>query len=388
MRPVKSLVASNAAPPVMTFGLLGTRTRYARLSRGAAIAVITATLVGTGWCLWITATQQTGQLTPPADEKKRDALLFRSVVDRVHAGEGYYEAWGSEVRSRGYPTRSIFNWRLPLFAWLNGNVPDLIWGQLLLSALALATVLMVYGIVCAESGIPTAMAAVFFVGFAVAVCLKPNVFLTTEIWSGTLIAFSVCAYAHNWRTPGVTAGLLALFFRELALPYCLVSLALACWQKRRGEVLAWISGLLAFAIYLGFHALQVSRHQEVSDLAHTQGWVRFGGMAFILSTVGIHILLSDFPSWTWAFYLPLTILGLAGWRGEMGTRVSMTAGVYLAAFAVVGQPFNNYWGLIDAPLLALGFVRSPASLRDLVDSALRPSRTSRGTAESAFQVMQ
>ncbi len=363
--------------------ILESATRYACLSRCSAIAILTATLIGIVWCLWITATQQTGQLTPPSDEKKRDALLFRSVVDRVHAGEGYYDAWGSEARSLGYPTRSIFNWRLPLFAWLNGNLPDLIWGQLLLSALALATVLMVYGIVRAESGIPTAMAAVFFVGFAVAVCVKPNVFLATELWAGTLIAFSVCAYAHNWRKPGVAAGLLALFFRELALPYCLVSLALACWRKRRGEVLAWISGLVVFAFYLGFHGLEVARHQQAGDLAHNQGWVRFGGTAFILSTVGIHILLSDFPSWTWAFYLPLTILGLAGWRGEMGTRVSATAGVYLAAFAVVGLPFNNYWGLIDAPLLALGFVRSPISLRDLAISSLRPSSQSRGTAEAS-----
>ena len=137
----------------------------------------------------------------------------------------------------------MFNWRLPLFAWLNGNLPDLIWGQLLLSILALATVLMVYGIMRAESGIPTAMAAVFLVGFAVAACVKPNVFLTTELWAGTLIAFSVCAYAHNWRSPGVAGGLLALFFRELALPYCLVRVALACWHKRRREVLAWVSGL-------------------------------------------------------------------------------------------------------------------------------------------------
>ena len=349
---------------------LESATRYADLSRRSAIAILTATLVGIVWCLWITATQQTGQLNPPADEKKRDALLFRSVVDRVQAGEGYYDAWGSEVRSRGYPTRSMFNWRLPLFAWLNGNLPDLIWGQLLLSALSLATVLMVYGIMRADSGIPTAMAAVLFVGFPVAACLKPNVFLTTELWAGTLIAFSVCAYAHNWRAPGVAAGLLALFFRELALPYCLVSLALACWHRRRGEVLAWNSGFVAFAIYLGLHALQVSRHHEVGDLAHTQGWVRFGGTAFILSTVGFHILLSDFPSWTWAFYLPLTILGLAGWSGETGTRVGLTAGVYLAAFAVVGQPFNNYWGMIDAPLLALGFVRSPGSLRDLFECVM------------------
>jgi hypothetical protein len=308
--------------------------------------------------------------------------LFRSVVDRVHAGEGYYDAWGSEVRSLGYPTRSVFNWRLPLFAWLNGKLPGLIWGQSILSLLALATVLMAYWAVRSESGITTAMGAVVMVGCAFAPCLKPNGFTIADLWAGVLIAFSVCAYAHNWRPLGVAAGLLALFFRELALPYALLCLALACWRRRRGEALAWISGLVVFTIYFGLHALEVARHQEAGDHAHAQSWVRFGGTAFILSTVGFHALLAEFPRWTWALYLPLTVLGLAGWRGEMATRVGVTAGVYLTAFAVIGHPFNDYWGLIDAPLLALGFVRSPASLRDLVVSVLRPLRNSEATKGS------
>jgi hypothetical protein len=351
-------------------GIIGPATRYARLSHRASIGVLTATLVGIGWCLWISTTQQTGQLTPPADEKKRDALVFRSVVDRVHAGESYYDAWGSEVRSLGYPTRSVFNWRLPMFAWLSGKLPSFIWGQAILALLALSTLLMAYHAVRAESGIPTAFGAAVMVGCAFAPCLKPNGFAIADVWAGVLIAFSVCAYAQNWRLLGVAAGLFALFFRELALPYPLISLGLACRKKRSGEAIAWILGLIAFAAYFGVHALEVARHQEPGDHAHPQSWVRFGGTVFILSTVGFHSLLAELPHWTWAVYLPLTVLGLAGWQGEFGTRVGLTAGAYLTAFAVVGQPFNDYWGLIDAPLLALGFVRSPASLRDLLASIL------------------
>ena len=251
-------------------------TRFAGVSRRASIAVLTATLAGIAWCLWVTSTQHTGPLRRPADEKKGegDLILFRRVVERVHSGESYYDAWGDEVRSRGYPARSVFNWRLPLFFWLNGSLPGLIWGQLLLSILALVTVLLVYGIVRSETGIPTAMAAVFLVGFAVASCLKPNVFMSTELWAGTLIAFSVCAYAYNWKSAGVAGGLLALFLRELSLPYCLVCVALSCWRKRRLEVLAWFSGLVVFVIYFGVHALMVARHQQPGDLAHTEGYVR------------------------------------------------------------------------------------------------------------------
>jgi len=62
------------------------------------------------------------------------------------------------------------------------------------------------------------------------------------------------------------------------------------------------------------------------------------------------------------------VFGLAGWRGETGRRCLGTTVAYLAAFAVVGQPFNEYWGLLYAPLLPLGIAQAPAALRDLIQS--------------------
>ncbi len=44
--------------------------------------------------------------------------------------------------------------------------------------------------------------------------------------------------------------------------------------------------------------------------------------------------------------------------------IALGAG-YLAAFAVIGTPNNAYWGLLVTPLLALGWVALPVSLRDL-----------------------
>jgi hypothetical protein len=69
--------------------------------------------------------------------------------------------------------------------------------------------------------------------------------------------------------------------------------------------------------------------------------------------------------WLSAVYLPIALLGLAGWRGILGARLGLTAAAYVTAFAVVGQPFNDYWGLMYAPLLAFGFAAAPATLRDL-----------------------
>src|SRR5690348_3086984 len=43
-----------------------------------------------------------------------DVALYRAEVDQIHAGESYYQAAAAELRDRGYPTKSIFNWRTPL----------------------------------------------------------------------------------------------------------------------------------------------------------------------------------------------------------------------------------------------------------------------------------
>ena len=59
------------------------------------------------------------------NRKSEDLRCYRRSVERIHAGEGYYEAAGSELRSRGYPTRSVFNRRLPVLAWLMGHLPSI-----------------------------------------------------------------------------------------------------------------------------------------------------------------------------------------------------------------------------------------------------------------------
>jgi hypothetical protein len=46
--------------------------------------------------------------------------------------------------------------------------------------------------------------------------------------------------------------------------------------------------------------------------------------------------------------------------------------MYIAAFAIVGQEFNRYWGLMIAPLFCFGAVRAPAALRDLWHASKLP----------------
>ena len=50
------------------------------------------------------------ELPPPG---RGDTVLFESTIERLRAGEPYYDAIGVEMRQRNYPTASVFNWRTP-----------------------------------------------------------------------------------------------------------------------------------------------------------------------------------------------------------------------------------------------------------------------------------
>jgi hypothetical protein len=80
------------------------------------------------------------------------------------------------------------------------------------------------------------------------------------------------------------------------------------------------------------------------------------------------------PAWVTAVYLPTALLGLATWRSALGQSCLLLTGLYCVLFLVIGQPFNQYWGLLLAPPLAWGAARGPVALRDLVRASFRAGR--------------
>jgi hypothetical protein len=337
-------------------------TRFADLSRRQAAVILLATVAAMLWCLVAAISPKKTESVVAGNGS--DLHLYRRIVECVHAGEDYYEAAGREMRAVGYPTGSIFNWRPPLYAWLIGTLPTPSWAQALLTILAGLALVFACTLMQREGGIGRAAAGIFPLIGALSWCIDGDAFLSQELWAGILICLSICAYAQDrWQT-GLAAGLFALFFRELALPYCLIALFLACRQQRGQEIAGWLIGLALYSVYMLLHILAVAEHILPDDRVHAS-WVQFGGATFLLATCRMNAYLFNLPLWASAFYLPWALIGLASWRGGMGARLALTAGVYIAAFAVVGQPFNDYWGLITAPLLACGFAAAPEAVRAL-----------------------
>ncbi len=356
-------------------------TGYARLTPLQARAVLAALLMITVLCVGITLSPLKSTRVGRQDGIKSDIELYRAEVDRVHAGEGYYEAAAAELVERGYPTRSVFNWRTPLPVWMLGKLPDPALGKGLLGLLALAVIVFGFEALAREQGhgIGQPVACALLLTGPLMPCVLGDLFVSPPLWAGVFLALSACAYGLNRPGWGVAMGLLALFFRELALPYCLLAAVLAWRDKRPKELAAWMAGVAAWAVFFGYHWWRVTPLIPADAHAHPEGWIQFGGLPFVISTAQMTAYLLLLPQWVTALYFVAAMLGFAGWHTPLGERIGLTACLFVLAFAAVGQEFNQYWGSLIAPLFCFGVARFPASLRDLWKAAsLRPKPRARG----------
>jgi hypothetical protein len=339
-------------------------TRYSTLSpvqARLALALLAATIVS----FINTPTPRTNGVAG-GHTGDTDSDLFRQVVHHIHAGESTQDAFEQVFKTYNYPVRSVFNYRTPLHLWLIGTLPDPVWGQAILATVIIVTSLAAYTVLRRDGSQLRAIVAMMMMLGAFVYCFIDDMYLYAEVWAGTLITLSVCAYALNCRCLGFGTGLIAIFFRELALPYGVFAGLIAWRQSRRREAAAWAMGLTLYGLYFTLHVLAVvPRLPPDSSLINATRWVHFDGLGFILATCRINLLLLASPSWIAALYLPLSLLGIVGWPGETSVRMGTLSGFYLLSFAVVGSTFVAYWGLMYAPLLPFGLVWAPLSLRDL-----------------------
>jgi len=306
----------------------------------------------------------------PLAARGGDLALYRAIVERVAAGTSYYAAYAEEAGPRGYPNASIFNWRTPLPLLALAYLPDPAWGKVLLGLLAGWLVLQAFAALADDAGrtAPAVLGAMLLTGPLLLFVLG-DIYLLPVVWAGVLIGLSLVAYGRGRNGWGVAAGLAALFVRELALPYCAVAGLIALVNRRWREAAAWIAGGLLWIAFLLLHAWQVHAHLPADAQAHTHGWVCFGGLAFLVSTVQTHALLILWPRWVAALYLVAALLGFAGWKTTWGLRAGATVAGLVLMLAVAGQPFNQYWGCLTAPLLCLGVAQCPSSIATLLREA-------------------
>ena len=312
------------------------------------------------------ASQRDTDLRP---QRGRDLDLFSSVVARLEAGTPYYVAMGSELRARGYPTASVMNWRTPLHLSTVAVLQNPL-ARLVLGILGL-TVLVAGVWALGPRGSGATLWGAFCVAGAAALPVGVShrfVFLP-EAWCGLLIGLSLVFYARQRWLVAAGCGILAVFVRELAAPYVLLCGLAALVARRRKESLVWLLGGVAYVIYYAIHASSARAAMEPGAIAHIDGWVRWQGLAFVFSTA---------ECYAWVFLaspvlvpvlVPLVVTGGLAATAAPAAPVQLRVGIlaYVATFAIIGQPFNVYWGWVTAPLWAFGLAHCVDGVRWIVD---------------------
>ena len=296
-----------------------------------------------------------------------DLDLYRSVVERIRAGEAYYSVVAQEHRVRGYPLRPFVTVRLPTLAKVMATLGNRL-SQLLLLALSAATLwawhLRLRGTV---SPFQARLAVLLL---AIGLTLTPQVrYLPLhELWAGVLVALSLALHRPQRWWPSLAVAAVAVAIRVLALPFVLLMAAFALADRRWREFAAWLCLVLGFAVMMALHMQAVAAVVSPVDPA-SPAWVQFGGaqaaLNFAHHTSALRILPPEigFP------LVPLCLLGWTGWKHPAGRFAALLLAGYGLFFALTGRPNNVYWGLIVTPLLAMGLTFLPQALRDLAHAA-------------------
>jgi hypothetical protein len=141
---------------------------------------------------------------------------------------------------------------------------------------------------------------------------------------------------------------------------------LAAWERRPRELAIWVAGGCAWGVFYFLHASAAVHAMLPGDLAHPS-WVQLGGLRFVLATIGFGGWLYLFPPWVAA--VGSVLLGASLWAPRKVPHVKAATAVYLVFFFFVGQPFNQSWGLLTAPLWAIAFGLGVSGLARLVREA-------------------
>jgi hypothetical protein len=317
--------------------------------------------------------------TEPATQTAPDLQLYREVVAAVRDGGNYYDVAHVKIQQHGFPIASPFNWRLPTYAWVFSLLPGPAWIQAALIILSILALTLAFVAESKCSGLGYAAISTFLLFGVARWAIDGDAYFTQEVWAGVLILISISACRLEskiqnpkskiaWQGLAIIAGLAALAFRELALPYCCVAAAVSLWHRRWWQAAGWSAGIVAFFAFLAWHIGKV--HLQLADTKTAAGgglaqWLRFGGLDFVLLTTRMNSLLFAAPAWLLWLFVLAGLFGLASRRDAASQLACLAALAYLGAFAIIGRPENFYWGLMVAPLLPWGVIHAPAALREL-----------------------
>lgn len=293
-----------------------------------------------------------------------DARMFASVAERVAAGDDYYATMHDALRRGDYPTGSVFNWRTPLHLRAIAAAP---WWAARAALTALLIALFTATMASSRGNPVLGWAAGGMQMGLLVLQSAPDAVYISEIWAGALVGLSVAAFGARLGGLGVALGLAALFVRELAAPYCVVCVALAARRQDWRHCAVWLGGGIAYAAYYAWHVTQVMARLTAADLPPATGWLSFGGLPFLQSTLRQAGWLAVAPRG--ATVVALVVIAAALVRPRTPAHVRGPSAAFAAFFLVAGLPVNDYWGWLAAPVWAMAIGHGAVAIGELVREA-------------------
>jgi hypothetical protein len=337
--------------------------------KGRAVAILTALVALI--VLGLSLPTGPARIDPAGSAPARDLDLYQSVVAQVRAGQPYETAAIAAQRAGNYPLRPFVVVRPPALALGLARLPSEGAARALLTVLAAAVVVAWLRRLIPPSAhpAPSAGCALILMSGVAAGMFGRHAYLLHETWAGLLIALSLAMRTNRRFVMAAALGLLAGLIRELAIPYVLLMSLIALGQQRFKEAAAFgLAAALALAA-LASHAAAVNALVTPADLA-SPGWLTLGGWSFVLATAGWNAIPLQLGAWAAAVLAPLALVGAFAWRDPGGLRLAAVLLGYTMGFFVIGRPENNYWGLLVAPLMAVGLSRAPLAVCDLIRRTL------------------
>ncbi|WP_339348173.1 hypothetical protein [uncultured Sphingomonas sp.] len=356
-------------PPPRSPIWLAAPTRFAGLSiRGAHLAAALALFLLIA-CFSALPAPAPPPVSPEAtaateQEDRADVILYQHIVAGLRAGDDYYSVVANALRTGDYPLKPFVTFRLPTLAKVQAAIPDLL-SATLLFALAGASIAAWYrrlGPHLTHTA-PRLVAGALAIG-GLSTFVRPDLIAFHEVWAAPLLALSLATWRPGKATVAIALALAAMLIRETAAVYAGVMVLAALVEGRRREVVGWIAAVAVFAAAVAVHAHAVAQVVRPDDPA-SPGWSGMLGFGFFVKAMTLATALSALPALLAAPLVGVALIGWAGWRDPVACRALGVLGSYALLLAVFCRVDTYYWGILAAPILPIGLVFAPDTLRDL-----------------------
>jgi len=300
-----------------------------------------------------------------------DLLLYRTIIARVAADEPYYQVVSQEHRAGNYPLKPFVTVRLPTLAYVLAWLGPIASYALLLSLFVITLWAYWHRLNGAFFDSGRRITGVLLIAAGASIVFHTKQAVLHEVWAGLLIALAVALRGSSRWYWAVLVGGAALMIRELVLPCILLMTAFALFERRWREFSAWVALIVLFGVVMIAHASQVAMVVRPDDLS-SQGWMNVGGWQGYLRSMRLTSPLRAYPDWIANIGIIMACFGWVSWRSMTGLLGTLLLAGYAIIFMVLGRPENFYWGLINAPILLLGWAFLPQAFKDLGSILLRP----------------